>query len=117
MIKYFKLEIEIPKSVLITFSKIAVQPRAAPTSSREINSLLKVRPGMSPRFFSQKMEAKLPEKKIPSTAAKAMTRSAKEELSSLIQDKAQSAFCFTHGIVSMALNRKSLEKYTFTRFG
>ena len=33
-------------------------------------------PGMSPLFLSQKMAAKEPEKKIPSTAAKATTRSA-----------------------------------------
>ena len=33
-------------------------------------------PGMSPLFLSQKMAAKEPEKKIPSTAAKAITRSA-----------------------------------------
>lgn len=32
---------------------------------------------MSPRFLSQKMEQKEPEKKMPSTAAKAMRRSAK----------------------------------------
>jgi len=78
------------------------------TSSREINSLLKVSPGMRPRFLNQKMDAKLPEKKIPSTAAKAMTRSANEESLSPIHDKAQSAFFFTQGIVSIALNRKSL---------
>jgi ribonucleotide reductase beta subunit family protein with ferritin-like domain len=46
-------------------------------SSREINSLLKVKPGIKPRFFSQKIEQKLPEKKIPSTAAKATKRCAK----------------------------------------
>jgi hypothetical protein len=63
---------------------------------------------MSPRFFNQKMEAKLPEKNIPSTAAKATTRSAKLASSSAIQDKAQSAFFLTHGMVSMALKRKSL---------
>ena len=40
-----------------------------------MSSLEKVSPGMSPRFFSQKMEANEPEKKIPSTAAKAMIRS------------------------------------------
>jgi hypothetical protein len=33
---------------------------------------------MSPRFFNQKMEQKEPEKKMPSTAAKAMSLSAKE---------------------------------------
>jgi hypothetical protein len=45
------------------------------TSSLDISSLLKVSPGMSPRFFNQKMAAKLPEKKMPSTAAKATTLS------------------------------------------
>ncbi len=45
------------------------------TSSLLMSSLEKVRPGIRPLFFSQKMEAKEPEKKIPSTAAKATTRS------------------------------------------
>jgi len=45
------------------------------TSSLLISSLEKVRPGMSPLFFSQKMAAKDPEKKMPSTAANATTRS------------------------------------------
>ena len=49
---------------------------AALTSSLEMSSLLKVRPGIRPRFFSQKMAAKEPEKKMPSTEAKATTRSA-----------------------------------------
>ena len=40
-----------------------------------MSSLLKVRPGIRPRFLSQNIAAKLPEKKIPSTAAKATTRS------------------------------------------
>jgi len=31
-----------------------------------------VNPGINPRFFNQKIEQKLPEKKIPSTAAKAI---------------------------------------------
>ena len=37
-----------------------------------MSSLLNVSPGMIPRFFSQKIEANEPEKKIPSTAANAM---------------------------------------------
>lgn len=45
------------------------------TSSLEMSSLLKVKPGMRPLFFIQKIEAKLPEKKIPSTAANATMRS------------------------------------------
>lgn len=43
-------------------------------SSREINSLEKVRPGMRPLLFNQKMAANEPEKKIPSTAANATRR-------------------------------------------
>ena len=53
-------------------------------SSLEISSFEKVRPGMSPRFFSQKMAQKEPEKKMPSTAAKATSLSANGELA-LIQ--------------------------------
>lgn len=40
-----------------------------------MSSLEKVSPGINPLFFSQKIDAKEPEKKIPSTAAKATTRS------------------------------------------
>ena len=47
-------------------------------SSREINSLLKVRPGIKPRFFNQKIEQNAPEKNIPSTQANATSRAAKE---------------------------------------
>lgn len=52
-----------------------------PTSSLDINSLLKVRPGIKPLFFNQKMAAKLPLKNIPSTAANATTRSGNVALS------------------------------------
>lgn len=45
------------------------------TSSRLINSLEKVNPGIKLLFFNQKMEQKLPEKNIPSTAANATRRS------------------------------------------
>lgn len=48
-------------------------------------------------FFSQKMAAKEPEKKIPSTAAKAITRSPKLAVLELIHFSAHSAFSFTHG--------------------
>ena len=41
-----------------------------------MSSLEKVNPGINPRFLSQKIDAKDPEKKIPSTAAKAIIRSA-----------------------------------------
>lgn len=47
------------------------------TSSLEMSSFENVSPGMSPRFLSQKMAQKEPEKKIPSTTAKAISRSAK----------------------------------------
>lgn len=85
------------------------------TSSLDISSLLNVSPGITPLFFNQKIEAKDPEKKIPSTAAKATTLSPYVDSSSLIHLIAQSAFFFTHGIVSMALNRNSLEKMDFFR--
>ena len=57
----------------------------------------KVRPGMSPRFLSQKMDANEPEKKMPSTAAKATRRSPKTERSSEIHRSAQSAFLAMQG--------------------
>ena len=57
----------------------------------------KVSPGMRPRFLSQKIEAKDPEKKIPSTAAKATRRSPKTDCSSLIHLSAQSAFLAMQG--------------------
>ena len=49
-------------------------------SSLEMSSLENVSPGMRPRFFSQKMAANDPEKKMPSTHAYAITRSAKVAL-------------------------------------
>jgi hypothetical protein len=51
------------------------------------------------------MEANDPEKKIPSTAAKAMRRSAKVERVSVIHLSAQSAFFLMQGMVSMAPKR------------
>ena len=48
-------------------------------------------------FFSQKMEANDPEKKMPSTAAKAITLSPKDAVVEEIHCKAQSAFFLTHG--------------------
>ena len=42
-----------------------------------ISSLLKLSPGIRPRFLRQKMAQKDPEKKLPSTAANAIVRSAK----------------------------------------
>lgn len=78
------------------------------TSSREINSLLNVNPGIKPRFLSQKIAANEPEKKIPSTAANAITLSGKVAVLLLIHFKAQSAFFLTQGIVSIALKRRAL---------
>ena len=46
--------------------------------------------GMSPRFLSQKMAQKEPEKKMPSTTANATSRSAKR-VDSLIHRSAQAA--------------------------
>ena len=48
-------------------------------SSREMSSLEKVSPCIRPRFLSQKMEQKEPEKKMPSTHAHATSRSAKDD--------------------------------------
>ena len=73
-----------------------------------MSSLLNVSPGMMPLFFNQKIAANEPEKNIPSTAAKATTRSAYVAFLSAIHLRAQSAFFLTHGIVSIALNRYSL---------
>ncbi|KAF9074128.1 hypothetical protein BDP27DRAFT_1317345, partial [Rhodocollybia butyracea] len=42
-------------------------------------------PGINPRFFIQNIELKAPKKKIPSTAAKATSRSPKTESSSTSQ--------------------------------
>ena len=59
---------------------------------------------MSPRFLSQKMAQKLPEKKMPSTQANAMSRSAKHsEL--WIQRIAHCALRPTVGTLWIALNR------------
>jgi hypothetical protein len=52
------------------------------------------------------MEQNEPEKNIPSTAAKATNRSA-NEVDFSIHLSAQSAFFFTHGTVSSALNNRS----------
>lgn len=72
--------------------------------------MLKVSPGINPLFFNQNTAAKLPEKNIPSTAANATNRSPKVALVSPIHRSAQSAFFLTQGIVSIALNKKSLFK-------
>src|SRR5690606_16964539 len=81
-------------------------------SSREINSFEKVKPGIKPRFFNQKIEQKLPEKKIPSTAAKAINLSAKE--SDSIHFKAHSAFFLMAGKTSIAVNNCVFSASSFT---
>ena len=75
-------------------------------SSLEISSLDNVKPGINPLFLSQKIAQKLPEKKIPSTQANATILSAKES-EELIHRRAQSAYCITQGIVSMARKSES----------
>ena len=66
-------------------------------SSLEISSLLNVRPGINPRFFSQKIEQKAPEKNIPSMHANAINRVKNELRLSFIHRKAQSALFFIQG--------------------
>lgn len=63
------------QDALFTAAGPGDNPWPSVTSSLLMSSLEKVRPGIRPLFFSQKMEAKDPEKKMPSTAAKATTRS------------------------------------------
>jgi hypothetical protein len=70
-----------------------------------MSSFENVKSGMRPRFISQKIQAKDPEKKI--TAAKATNRSANAERLSLIHRIAQSAFRSMHGIGSIASERYS----------
>ena len=67
-------------------------------SSLLMSSLLKHRPGRSPRFFSQKMEQKEPLKKMPSMQAKARRRCAKE-LEEPIHFSAHAALDATDGMV------------------
>ena len=71
------------------------------TSSLEMSSFENVSPGMSPRFLSQKMAQKDPEKKMPSTHANATRRCAKLA-SEPIHRSAHSAFCRTAGKWSTA---------------
>lgn len=61
-------------SVVNLFSKSVYKWQAKSVwspSSLEINSFENVNPGINDLFFNQKMAQKDPEKKIPSTAAKA----------------------------------------------
>jgi hypothetical protein len=66
-----------------------------------------------PRFLSQNTAQKLPEKKIPSMAANATSRSANEHVVNHL--KAHSALSFTLGMVSMALKRKSFSSASYTK--
>lgn len=78
---FIKLGVILPWSICLTpLSSLLVNVvhsklHLALTSSLLMSSLEKVSPGINPLFFNQKMDAKEPEKKIPSTAAKATTRS------------------------------------------
>ena len=63
-------------------------------------------PGISPRFLSQKSAQNDPEKKMPSTTAKATRRSPKVA-SEPIHFSAHSAFALTHGTVSIARSSRS----------
>ena len=81
-------------------------------SSLEISSLENVKPGINPLFLSQKIAQKFPEKKIPSTQANATILPAKES-EELIHRRAQSAFCITQGIVSMARKSESFWNGSF----
>ncbi|KAJ8580136.1 hypothetical protein M405DRAFT_753626, partial [Rhizopogon salebrosus TDB-379] len=70
-----------------------------------MSSLENVRPGIRPRYLSQKMDAKEPEKKIPLMAAKATNRSVNVEHWSDIHLSARSVLRLTQGMVSMASKR------------
>lgn len=72
-------------------SMIYIQPASELTE--------KVKPGISPRFLSQKMDANDPEKNMPSTAANAMSRSPNTAFGSEIHRNAQSAFFLMQGTV------------------
>ncbi len=66
-------------------------------SSLLMSSFEKVKPGINPRFFSQKIEANDPEKNMPSTTANAIILSPNVADFVPVHFKAQSAFSFTHG--------------------
>ena len=68
-------------------------------SSRAINSLEAVRPGIRPLCLSQKIAQNAPLKKTPSMAANAMRRVGKSASSLPIHDRAHSAFFCIHGTV------------------
>jgi hypothetical protein len=72
----------------------------APGARNETQRTENVKPGIKPRFLSQKIEAKEPEKKMPSTAANATSRSAKTARGSEIHRSAHSAFLVMQGTVA-----------------
>jgi hypothetical protein len=73
-----------------------------------MSSFEKVRPGMRPRFLSQKMAAKDPEKNIPSTQAKARILVAKLAFWFSIHLIVQSAFLVMQGTRVNMINGTSL---------
>ncbi len=74
-------------------------------SLRLISSLLKQRPGIRPRFLSQKMAQKDPKKNMPSMAANAIMHSAKLAAVESHHLSAHCVFCRMHGTVLIALRR------------
>lgn len=68
---------------------------------------------MRPRFFSQKIAANDPEKKMPSTQANAIKR-IRKGTSSVMYFIAQSAFFWMQGMFSIPLNRKSFSSLSCT---
>ncbi len=74
-------------------------------SSQLISSLLKLSPGIRPRFLSQKMAQKDPEKEMPSTVENAMVRLTKLALVVSHLLRAHCAFRWMQGTVSMACGR------------
>mmetsp|Transcript_26167 Transcript_26167/g.66464 ORF Transcript_26167/g.66464 Transcript_26167/m.66464 type:complete len:213 (-) Transcript_26167:457-1095(-) len=75
-------------------------------SSRLMSSFEKVRPGMRPRFLSQKMAQNEPEKKMPSTHAKASRRCANGAFDE-IHLSAHAALACTAGTCETAWKRRS----------
>jgi len=74
-------------------------------SSRIISSLLTLGPGIRPRFLSQKMAQKDPEKKMSLTAANAIVHLAKLAVVVSHHLRAQCAFHWMQGAVSIARRR------------
>lgn len=89
------VEALVARDELVLGEGIGRQQQISSAKSREHTE--NVKPGMRPRFLSQKMEANEPEKKMPSTAAKATRRSAKTARGSLIHFSAHSALRVMHG--------------------